>query len=88
MIFAIAYDIKDLERESRFLRRMNELGTNIQYLPNSFFIQCEDTTATLLYNNLRELTDDVDRLLITQVNKTALMGWLNTTVVNWIKEHN
>lgn len=88
MIYSIAYEIRNIERTSRFVRRINEFGDNIQYLSNSFFLQ-SDNTITQLYNDFRSITDAEDRILIIQVkNKNALMGWLNSTVVNWIKEHN
>ena len=88
MIYTIAYEIKDEQRTSSLLSRISELGDNIQYLSNSVFLQIDNTTANQLYDDLRKITADEDRLLITQVNKSKLMGWLNSNAVNWIREHN
>ena len=87
MIFSIAYQIRDEQRLSRLLSRINELGDNIQYLSNSVFLQNDSTNANLLYDNLRRITIDEDRLLITQVDKTQLMGWLNSNAVAWLRDH-
>ena len=87
MIYTIAYEIRDEQRVSRLLSRISELGDNIQYLSNSLFLQNDNTTASLLYDDLRKITEDEDRLLITQVTKSELMGWLNSNAVNWIREH-
>lgn len=88
MIFSISYEIKDNQRLSRLLSRIGELGESIQYLSNSVFLYSENTNAGILYKDLRSITIDEDRLLITQVNKNDLMGWLNSNVVNWIISHN
>ena len=88
MIYTIAYEIRDEQRLSQLLSRINELGDNIQYLSNSVFLQNDNTTANQLYDDLRKITADEDRLLITQVSKSELMGWLNSNAVNWIREHN
>lgn len=87
MIYTIAYEIKDEQRVSRLLSRISELGDNIQYLSNSVFLQNDNTTASRLYDDLRKITVDEDRLLITQITKSELMGWLNSNAVNWIREH-
>ena len=87
MIFSIAYQIRDEQRLSRLLSRINELGDNIQYLSNSVFLQNDSTNANLLYDNLRRITIDEDRLLITQVDKTQLMGWLNSNAVALLRDH-
>lgn len=87
MIYTIAYEIKDEQRVSRLLSRISELGDNIPYLSNSVFLQNDNTTASQLYDDLRKITEDEDRLLITQVTKSELMGWLNTNAVNWIRGH-
>ena len=87
MIYTIAYEIRDEQRVSRMLSRISELGDNIQYLSNSVFLQMDNTSASQLYEDLRKITEDEDRLLITQVTKSNLMGWLNSNAVKWIKEH-
>lgn len=89
MIFAITYDIKNVERASRLLSRISELGEYIQYLPNSVFLHKNYfTTASKIYTDLRMITNEEDRLLIVQVDKRKLMGWLNSNAVAWIREHN
>lgn len=89
MIFSIAYEIKDSQRTSQLLSRIGELGESMQYLSNSVFLHPRTTTtAGNLYSDLRNITLDEDRLLITQVNKSELMGWLNSNVVEWIINHN
>ncbi len=88
MIYTIAYEIRDNQRVSRLLARINELGDNIQYMSNSVFLHTNNATANQLYDDLRRLTLDEDRLLITQINKNGLMGWLNSNAVTWITNHN
>lgn len=88
MIYTIAYEIKDAARIERLLSRINGLGDSVQYLSNSVFLQIDNTTANQLYSELRQFTLDEDRLLVTQVNKSDLMGWLNTKAVEWLKNHN
>lgn len=88
MIYTIAYEIKDATRIERVLSCINDLGDSIQYLSNSVFLQIDNTTANQLYNELRQFTLDEDRLLVIQVNKSDLMGWLNTKAVEWLKNHN
>lgn len=87
MLYTIAYEIRDEQRVSRLLSRINELGDNIQYLSNSVFLQSDKTTVNKLYEDLRKITEDEDRLLITRVTKSELMGWLNSTAVKWIRDH-
>lgn len=88
MIYTIAYEIRDEQRLSRLLARISELGEYIQYLSNSVFLQIDHSTANQIYSDLRGITEDEDRLLVTQVRKSELMGWLNSNAVNWIKTHN
>ncbi len=88
MIFTIAFDIKDVERTSLLLVRISELGGCIQYLSNSVFLQNSKMTATQIYEDLRKITKDEDRLLVVKIKKDEIMGWLSSTAVAWIREHN
>jgi CRISPR/Cas system-associated endoribonuclease Cas2 len=88
MVYSIAYDVKDADRVQQLMDRVNQLGDNIQYLSNAILLQKEGTSANAIYDELRKITIDEDRILVSQIDKNRLMGWLSSNAVNWIINHN
>ena len=88
MLFSIAYDIKDADRVQRLLNRVNDLGKNIQYLSNAVFLKPNDNemNASKIYDDLRTITMDEDRIFISSIEKSKIMGWVSSSVVKWITD--
>ena len=90
MVYIINYDIKDEERKDAFLNAAKNLGATLQYLPHSLFIDCPDTNLnqSTIYSQLKQVTSNEDLFLVAQAPLSTLSGWLTSSVVDWLKEHN
>lgn len=91
MYFVINFDIKDGGREELLLQKAKELGDVLQFLPNSLLmyfgdddVQTKDSICECLKN---VLTDD-DLIFVCKVSFDDMAGWLTSSTVKWLTDHN
>ncbi len=86
MLFVVNYDIKTQERETEFLKSLNDLGECVVYMPGCLFLDSEQERKDI-YNKMREGLWDEDLLLVSVVNPDDLSGWLTNSVVKWFQNY-
>ena len=79
----VVYDISSEDVISRLRDKAKEFGEMKQILPSSFLLD----TSTDLSNVNQEFLDIVSnngRIIISQIRRNEVNGWLSTESVNWI----
>lgn len=88
MIFIISFDTTEASTRERIINKINGLGEACQYMPGAFFVASSTLdNANSIYEHLRKDMADGDRVFITKLDKNNMMGWLNSTAVDWLGKH-
>jgi hypothetical protein len=83
MVYSVTYDIKDTERESKFIQALNNEGENVLYMTHCHFLK-STYTHTQVYEHLRAWMDDSDLLFVAKLSLDDMSGWLPNSAVKWI----
>jgi hypothetical protein len=86
MIYSIIYDIKDPERESRFIQALKAEGDNVLFMTHCHFLNSSHVRENI-YERLRAVMDGADLLFIAATPLEQISGWLPNSAVKWLKEN-
>lgn len=90
MYFIINYDIKDKEREDVFFKSVKGLGDTLFFLPHSLILYIENNEhdKDYIFKNLKSVLKEEDLFLISTVPFSNMAGWLPSSSVEWLNDHN
>ena len=86
IVYIIVYEIKDSDRERQFLEALERVSIESnQFIPKSFIV-ISNLGRKSVYDSLREQMTQADLLMISEVGRDKISGWLPSSTVDWVKE--
>lgn len=86
IVYIIVYEIKDPDRERQFLEVLEQVSIESnQFIPKSFIV-ISNLDRKSVYEKLREQMTQADLLMISEVVRDRISGWLPSSTVAWVKE--
>lgn len=87
MVYIVNYDIKSEERKDAFLNAAKTMGDVQQYLPHALFVDSKQEQR-VVYEELKKMTNEDDLFVVVSAPLSNMLGWLTSSVVDWLKLHN
>ena len=86
IVYIIVYEIKNFDRERLFLEVLEHISIESnQFIPKSFIV-ISNLNRKSVYERLREQMTQADLLMIAEVGRDKMSGWLPSCTIDWVKE--
>jgi hypothetical protein len=82
--YIITYDLNRPGQDYESLINAIKTYSYIKALKSAFFVKTS-RSATEIYNHLRPLIDDTDRIFISEITPNH-SGWLDKAVIDWLNQ--
>lgn len=83
----VVYDISSEDVIGRLKDKAKEFGEMKQILPSSFLLDTS-TDLSMVNQDFLDIVSNNGRIIISQIHRNEVNGWLSTESVNWINGKN
>jgi hypothetical protein len=84
--FLVSYDLKTPgQKYGPLIEGIKGIGGYCHVLASTWMVSASYATAQSIYDALRPLIDDSDRLFVNQITRAGSQGWLDESAWDWFK---